>query len=93
MASKVIFSVHALRRMAERRIAIEDVESGLSTKEVIESYPTDLPYPSCLVLGWSGSRPIHVVLAENAADNQTIVITVYEPDPVQWDESFRRRRP
>ena len=93
MAPNVIFSVHALRRMAERQIAIEDVESALSTKEVIESYPSDQPYPSCLVLGWSGSRPIHIVMAENAADNQTIVITVYEPDPVQWDESFKRRRP
>jgi len=77
--------------MAERQIAVEDVERALSASDVIENYTSDQPYPSQLVLGWSGSRPIHVVMAENSADNQIIVITVYEPDPGQWDESFRRR--
>ena len=91
MAQRLIFSVHALRRMAERRIAVEDVERTLSACDVIESYPSDQPYPSRLVLGWSGSRPIHIVTAENSADNETIVVTVYEPDRLQWDANFRRR--
>src|SRR5260370_23936516 len=37
----------------------------------IESYPGDFPYPSRLLLGWCGLRPIHVVAAVNAADNET----------------------
>ncbi|HMD33183.1 MAG TPA: DUF4258 domain-containing protein [Candidatus Acidoferrales bacterium] len=91
MAQELVFSVHALRRMSERRIAVEDVEGALSGGEVVEDYPDDQPYPSRLMLGWSGSRPIHVVIAENAPDNETVVVTAYEPEPGQWDASFRRR--
>ena len=53
----------------------------------------DTPFPSELILGWSGGKPLHVVAAYNAADEEAIVITAYEPDPAQWDESFRRRKP
>ena len=44
------------------------------------------------MLGWSGPRPIHVVLADNAEDGENIVITVYEPDPEEWEADFRRRK-
>jgi hypothetical protein len=44
------------------------------------------------MLGWSASRPLHVVVAQNVAEDETIVITVYEPDPLHWDASFKRRR-
>jgi hypothetical protein len=91
MARELVFSVHALRRMSERHITVEEVEGALSAGEVIEDYPDDQPYPSRLMLGWSDSRPIHVVIAENAADNEIVVVTVYEPEPSQWDASFRRR--
>jgi hypothetical protein len=61
--------------------------------DTIEDYPDDTPYPSRLVLGWVGARPLHVVLADNAATREIIVITVYEPDRVRWDAAFKRRRP
>jgi hypothetical protein len=54
--------------------------------------PDDTPYPSRLVLGWQGSRPIHVVAADNADADETIVITVYEPGTDQWEAGFQRRR-
>jgi hypothetical protein len=60
---------------------------------VIEDYANDLPYPSRLILGWSERRPIHIVAAYDAVDQTEIVITVYEPDPTQWDKAFRRRLP
>jgi hypothetical protein len=55
-------------------------------------YPDDTPYPSRLMLGWRGSRPIHIVVAEAADAGERIVITVYEPDTDLWEEGFRRRR-
>ena len=91
--NNVIYRIHALRRMVERAISADDVREVLTAREVIEDYPNDTPYPSRLVLGWRGSRPIHVVAAENAADQETIVITVYEPDPALWAPDFRRRLP
>ncbi|MCH8061937.1 MAG: DUF4258 domain-containing protein, partial [Chloroflexi bacterium] len=61
------------------------------TGEIIEEYPDDSPYPSRLVLGMQGLRPIHVVVADNMEDRILLVITVYEPDSSQWTRDFRRR--
>lgn len=88
----LVFRVHAIQRMFEREIGKEDVRQALVTGKTIETYPDDKPYPSRLVLGWSGSRPIHVVVADHPARHETIVITVYEPDPARWEPGFERRR-
>lgn len=90
---KLVYRVHALQRMAQRSISDADVRHVLANGEVIEDYPYDTPYPSRLMLGWRGVRPIHVVAAENATAGETIIITVYEPDPTLWTPDFRRRRP
>lgn len=89
----LVFRVHAIQRMFRRRITADDVRQVLATGEAIEDYPDDTPYPSRLVVGWCGSRPIHVVAAENAESDETIVITVYEPDPARWEAGFRRGKP
>lgn len=70
----------------------EDIHQVLATGKTIERYPDDRPYPSRLVLGWRASRPIHVVVADNDAQQDTIVVTVYEPDPARWEPGFERRR-
>ena len=88
----IIFRVHAIRRMFQREISVDDVRHVLATGEVIEEYPDDTPYPSRLLLGWRGSRPIHVVAAHNADELETIVVTVYEPDPNLWESDLKRRR-
>ena len=89
---RLVFRVHAIQRMFQRDVSLEDVRQVLTTGEVIEEYPDDTPYPSRLVLGWCGSRPLHVVIADNAKAQETIVITVYEPDSAQWQPDLRRRR-
>ncbi len=52
----------------------------------------DTPYPSALLLAFAGSRPLHVVRAIDTESQTTYVITAYEPDPAEWDASFRIRR-
>jgi hypothetical protein len=89
----VIYRVQAVRRMFERGIAETDVQKVLSEGEEIASYPDDVPYPSRLLLGWCSGRPLHVVAAYNSQDDEHIVITVYEPDPLQWLDGFVRRKP
>ena len=44
-----------------------------------------------LVLGWFKTRPLHVVAAENRVEREDIIITVYEPDPKEWNLTFTRR--
>jgi hypothetical protein len=88
----LVYRVHAIERMVERGISHDDVRKVLAEGKEIESYPGDFPHPSRLVLGWCGQRPIHVVAAESAADNETIIVTVYEPDPDRWESGFDRRK-
>jgi len=88
---KLVFRVHAVQRMFQRQISVDDVRVVLSSGLVIESYPEDTPFSSYLVLGWSDSRPIHIVAADNKSSEETIVITVYEPDLINWASGFERR--
>ena len=91
--SRIVFRVHALQRMFERSISIEEVRHVLVQGETIEEYPSDSPYPSSLVLGRTASRTLHVVVAFNQAADELIVITVYEPDAEKWDSELKRRNP
>jgi hypothetical protein len=90
--SKLVFRVHAIQRMHERSISEDEVRHVLMTGETIEAYASDIPYPSRLMLGWHGTRPIHVVVADDADDQTSIVITVYEPNLSEWDADFKRRK-
>lgn len=89
---RLVFRVHAIQRMFQRRITEEEVTTVVDSGEVIETYPEDKPFPSRLMLGWSGARPLHVVAADDVEGEETIIITVYQPDPDEWEPEFRRRR-
>lgn len=89
---RLVFRIHAIQRMAERGISLEEVRTALAGGEIIEDYPDDTPYPSRLILGWAGMRSLHVVAATDTAARETIIITVYEPDPDQWEPDLKRRR-
>jgi hypothetical protein len=90
---RLVFRVHAVQRMAERGVTVDDVRTVLAMGQTIEDYPDDTPYPSRLVLGWIGARPLHVVMARAESAHEIIVVTVYEPDEARWDTEFKRRRP
>ncbi len=77
--------------MVEREFSEEAVQEVLDFGKEIEDYPDDFPYPSRLIMGWLGTRPVHVVAA-NSSDNEIIVITVYEPDLERWEPGFERRK-
>ena len=64
------------------------IENG----ETVEEGAGEGPYSGRVVLGWVEGRPVHVVVAENETGNETIVVTVYEPDPGRWTDGFTRRR-
>lgn len=92
-----VFTEHARREMESEPygvIRVEDVVQCLRTGEIIEEYPDDRPYPSCLILGrTTAGRPLHVVCAPVLSEQRLIIITTYQPDPDRWDPEFRRRWP
>ncbi len=90
--NQAVFSGHAIRRMFERRISKSEALKVISDGDVIAEYPDDEPFPSFLMLGFVGGRPIHVVAANEADVLRCHVITAYDPDPALWDTDFRKRR-
>ncbi|MBI2570527.1 MAG: DUF4258 domain-containing protein [Candidatus Schekmanbacteria bacterium] len=78
--------------MAHRQLSTSEVRLVLEHGQAIATYPHDTPYPRRLVLAFAGGRPIHVVAADRPGTDETIVISVYEPDPDQWNETFSVRK-
>ncbi len=88
----IIYRVHAVQRMFERKVSGRRVREALETGETIEDYSAEMPEPSHLILGFQGKRPFHVVTSENPQENKITIITVYLPDPNKWKKDFRSRK-
>jgi len=88
---KLVFPRYCLKRMIERQISVNEVRDVVETGEIVERYPADEP-PRYLVLGWSGTRPLHVVAEDDPLSGETIVVTAYEPDSRFWKAGFKERR-
>jgi hypothetical protein len=86
------YSRHAIERMFQRKITPEIINRVVLENNVIASYPNDQPYPSKLILGFANNLPVHVVVAMDQETREGIIVTVYQPDPLLWDESYRKRR-
>ena len=86
-----VISFTHTERLRERRIGAEDVEDAICNGVIIEDYPEDPRGSSCLILGWSGGRTLHVVCGR-LEEEQILIITAYEPDPAEWESDWRTRR-
>jgi hypothetical protein len=93
-AGNYVLSIHAERERQRDQITIAELESALKGCDIIEDYPEDARGHSCLVLGFAGRRPIHVVCAVKDQPREILLITVYDPSgrADKWDPDFRRRR-
>ena len=54
-------SFHAEKERYAEDITIPDLENVIYNGEILEDYPDDLRGPSCLILGYSQNRPVHIV--------------------------------
>lgn len=88
---RIIATRHALSRMKERGITIEDITEAIATGSIIEQYPDDKPFPSCLVLGNSVcGKALHIVCS---ADKEIMwLISSYYPDAEKWTDNKIRRK-
>jgi len=70
---------------------MDDVISVLTNGEIIEQYPADYPFPSCLVLGHTkAGKALHIVCGSN--ETELWLITAYIPSLADWTEDFKQRR-
>lgn len=83
---------HADEEVLSDHLTFDEIFFSVLQGEIIEDYPTDKPYPSCLIYGDNfHGEPIHSVWAYNQETKWTVLITVYRPDPNRW-VNWRKRR-
>ena len=85
------WTAHILARLQERGIQPSDIKHCISTGRIIEQYPDDYPFPSCLVLGETiNNRVLHVVIG--VGQGFLWLVTAYYPDADSWSTDFSHRR-
>lgn len=87
---QMVVTQHSRKRFAERGITLDDVCNAIETGSIIEDYPDDYPFPSCLILGESGKVAIHVCASID--DGMIFIITAYVPDPNKWEADLKTRK-
>lgn len=90
-ADSIRWTDHAIKRLIQRGITRSEVKYVLSNGEIIEQYPDDYPYPSCLVLGITIERRyLHIVCG--IGGGELWIISAYYPAPDKWTDDFRVRK-
>ena len=87
----VFVTEHAAERFRQREIKISDIRNAVNTGIIIEQYPDDFPFPSCLILGNDkNGNYIHVCMSDEGT--ASCIITAYYPDPKKWNDDMRTRK-
>ncbi|MDR2897448.1 MAG: DUF4258 domain-containing protein [Spirochaetaceae bacterium] len=82
----IVLTEHVLSRMRQRHIRFADIKHTIKNGEIIEQYPTDYPFPSCLING----ENIHIVCS--VGENRLYIITAYRPSLDKWEDGGRKRK-
>ena len=91
-ARRILWTEHLALRLRERGIKRTDIIASVQNGEIIEQYPNDLPFPSCLLSGFSeAGKPLHVVCALNPSNN-CFIITAYYPNLDKWESDYKTRK-
>ena len=90
MPERMVLTQHSRKRFSERNIKIQDVVNTINDGEIIEDYPDDYPFPSCLILGKSEEKVIHIVASIN--ESMIYLITADVPDSDKWEADWKTRK-
>ncbi len=89
--ANIEITMHAAKRLEQRNISIRDIISGIQKGKIIEQYPTDYPFPSCLILGLTCNGSfLHIVVGSDL--KRIWIITAYYPSLEQWKAGFEKRK-
>ena len=90
-SENIVISLHGQLRLNERNISVDDIMNAIDNGEIIEQYPKDFPFPSCLILVISiNNTYIHVVVSMN--ENKIYLITAYVPSSDKWEADLKTRK-
>ncbi|MCD7883590.1 MAG: DUF4258 domain-containing protein [Lachnospiraceae bacterium] len=87
----VFATQHSSDRCRQRGIKTKDIRFAVMNGTIIEQYPDDFPFSSCLICGETEDRQIiHIVMSDEGTGSR--IITAYYPDPQRWDAEFKIRK-
>ena len=91
--NRIRITDHADEEAQADHLSFDEIFTSVLQGEIIENYPDDKSYPSCLIYGKTFSRePVHSVWAYHQETRWAVLITLYRPDPARWLD-WRTRRP
>ncbi|MEW5692668.1 MAG: DUF4258 domain-containing protein [Candidatus Hydrogenedentota bacterium] len=79
-------------RLFERNIAQNLILDVILYGEVIEEYPEDKPFSSCLIFKLIEGKPYHVIVSYDSEFKKAYVITGYIPTLDKFEGDFKTRR-
>jgi len=82
----IVLTDHLLTRMRQRNIRLNDIKNAINNGNIIEQYPDDYPFPSCLI----NAENIHVVCS--VGGKKLYIITAYRPSSEQWEADGCKRK-
>jgi hypothetical protein len=84
------YTVHGAQQRIARGIRRHEIEQAIASGEIIEDYPAHHYGPACLVFGRTAEgRVLHVLCAQQPVVG---IVTVYEPNPDEWEADLKIRR-
>jgi len=87
----IVWTTHVTMRLQERGIFPTDIINCITSGDIIEQYPNDYPYPSCLIFGTNtDGKYIHSVIGYNGYE--LCFITAYYPTSDKWESDFKTRK-
>lgn len=83
------FSLHAEMEAEADNLDIAQIVEAILNGEILERYPDTGRGESCLVVGFAGQTPVHIVCSKRAGN--VIVVTVYIPGPPKFIDPWTRQ--
>jgi len=87
-AGQHIYSLHADEERDAEGLTFAQVREALLNAQLLEEYPDTGRGESCLVVGFAGQLPIHVVCGRRRG--KIVVITVYVPRRPKFSNPWTR---
>lgn len=92
---RLLWTYHVNMRLRQRGVARCMVTESVDSYQIIEHYPqrqVSRYLPSYLIFAEYKGEAIHILFAVDREGDTVRVITIYRPDPSEWEAGFTRRK-